>query len=97
MFSFFTRRLNATPSQDAEAIRASLPKRLEKEVESRQRGQKSRRTKLNSRQYKLQAGGQEVGVLKDWDDGRVVLEIRLEDQKRREALVEMLKGEFANE
>ncbi|WOB11214.1 ParB/RepB/Spo0J family partition protein [Piscinibacter gummiphilus] len=72
-------------------------RRLEKEVESRQRGQKSRRTKLNSRQYKLQAGGQEVGVLKDWDDGRVVLEIRLEDQKRREALVEMLKGEFANE
>lgn len=72
-------------------------RRLEKEVETRQQGQKARRTKLNSRQYKLQADGQEVGVLKDWDDGRVMLEIRLDDPKRREALVEMLKGEFAQQ
>lgn len=72
-------------------------RRLEKEVENRQSGRKARRTKLNSRQYKLQSDGHEVGVLKDWDDGRVVLEIRLEDAKRREALVELLKGEFANQ
>lgn len=57
-------------------------------------GGNARRAKRNSRQYKLQVEGAEVGVLKDWDDGRVLLEIKLDDQKRRETLVELLKRQF---
>jgi ParB family chromosome partitioning protein len=69
-------------------------RRLERVLEQHQGGVNTRRTKLNSRQYKLQEEGKEIGVLKDWDDGRVVLEVRIDDQKQRAALVDLLKKQF---
>ena len=55
---------------------------------------KSRKTKETSRQYKIHEGASRIGVLKEWDDGRVAFEIKLLDPQRRTELVEELKRRF---
>lgn len=66
---------------EAEATRAGQPK-------------KARKAKVNSRQYRIHEGEAEIGILKDWDHGRVLLEVNLQDPKRRLALIDVLKREL---
>jgi len=57
---------------------------------------KPRKTKEVSRQYKIKAvtGMPVAGVIKDWDSGRVLLDIKITDPKKREKVVEELKQQF---
>ena len=56
---------------------------------------KSRKRREVSRQHKLLANGRQVGTLKEWDSGKVVLEINLPDLAARESLVADLKHRFS--
>lgn len=57
----------------------------------------SRKVKEISRQHKLHSDGQEIGVIKEWDNGRVLLDVRLPDGVSREALVAELRKRFGGE
>ncbi len=69
-----------------------------REVESiRKQAQegKARKVKEISRQYKIRTdGGQLLGTIKEWDSGRVMLDVQLSDRSARDALVEALKARF---
>lgn len=47
-----------------------------------------------SRQYKLIHDGAELGTLKEWDTGRISLDLTLEDPAKREKLLASLKREL---
>lgn len=53
-----------------------------------------RKPKENSRQHKIFVDEGQIGVIKDWDNGRVLLDVRLEDQVAREQLVAELRKRF---
>ena len=55
---------------------------------------KPRKKKEVSRQYRIKAGKTQIGFIKEWDSGRVALDINLPDPKERAALVEELKRRF---
>ena len=57
----------------------------------------ARKTKEISRQHKLHSEGQEIGVLKEWDNGRVLMDIRVLDPLTREALVAEMRKRFGGE
>lgn len=57
----------------------------------------ARKVKEISRQHKLHAEGQEIGVIKEWDNGRVLLDIRLPDGMTREALVAEMRKRFGGD
>lgn len=72
--------------RDIEALRKSLAKRG------------ARKKKEVGRQYRIRGPqGQQIGFIKDWDNGRVSLELRLADARDREALVAELKTRFGIE
>ncbi|HUD32231.1 MAG TPA: ParB/RepB/Spo0J family partition protein [Variovorax sp.] len=54
-----------------------------------------RKRKETSRQYKIRQGGQLIGSLKEWDSGKVLLEVVLPDSQDRTSLVEALRQQFA--
>lgn len=56
-----------------------------------------RKEKEMSRQHKLHFGGREVGVIKDWDSGRVLLDIKLPDGELRQQLISELRSRFLAE
>ena len=53
-----------------------------------------RKRKETSRQYKIRHGDQQIGSLKEWDSGRVMLEVTFADPKDRTALVSELRQRF---
>ena len=53
-----------------------------------------RKKKEVSRQYKIHAGAEQIGFIKEWDSGKVTLEVNLPHQVDREALVASLKRRF---
>lgn len=55
---------------------------------------KDRKRKENSRQYKIRAGEAHIGTIKEWDSGRVALDVVVADATERTALVEELKRRF---
>lgn len=55
---------------------------------------KKRNRKENGRQYKIMVKGKDKGTIKEWDSGRVMVDIVLDDPSEREALVELLKTRF---
>lgn len=56
---------------------------------------KARKIKEISRQYKIRSdGGLLLGTIKEWDSGRVMLDVQVGDRGAREALVEALKARF---
>jgi len=56
---------------------------------------KARKVKEISRQYKIRTdAGELLGTIKEWDSGRVMLDVQLADRSAREALVEALKARF---
>ncbi|WP_287365775.1 ParB/RepB/Spo0J family partition protein [Thauera sp.] len=64
--------------------------------EARQRLQapKPRKRKETSRHYKILREGSWSGVLKEWDSGKVSLEVSISDPKERTALVSELRRRF---
>lgn len=56
---------------------------------------RTRKVKEVSRQYKIRsAEGDLLGTIKEWDSGRVMLDVKLVDRGARESLVEALKSRF---
>lgn len=55
---------------------------------------KERKPKETSRQYRIQREGRLIGQLKDWDSGKVTLEVLLDDPRERSGLVEELRARF---
>jgi ParB family transcriptional regulator, chromosome partitioning protein len=53
-----------------------------------------RKRKEVSRQYKISQGAVQIGVIKEWDSGKLSLEIKLPDPKERSALLDELKRRF---
>lgn len=51
-------------------------------------------TRHTSRQYKLMRGGIELGTLKEWDTGRVTMEVSITDPAKREALLASVKEQL---
>jgi len=56
-----------------------------------------RKRKETSRQYKIQKEGAAIGALKEWDSGKVTLEIKLPDSKERTQLINELIVRFGIE
>ena len=56
---------------------------------------RERKRKETSRQYKIQQEGVHIGSLKEWDSGKVMLEIMLTDTKERSSLIAELKERFS--
>ncbi len=55
---------------------------------------RERKRKETSRQYKIQHEGKQIGLLKEWDSGKVSLEVAMADPKERSALVAELRERF---
>jgi ParB family chromosome partitioning protein len=53
-----------------------------------------RKRKETSRQYKIRKDGTQIGFLKEWDSGKVTLEIVLDEAKDRTALVQEFRQRF---
>lgn len=71
-----------------------LSSRALESLRSKLEDAKPRKKKEVSRQYRIKAGKTQIGFIKEWDSGRVALDINLVDPKEREALVEELKRRF---
>lgn len=56
--------------------------------------EKPRKKKEVSRQYRINAGKDQIGFIKEWDSGKVAFEVNFVDPKERKALVEELKRRF---
>ncbi|WP_432263429.1 ParB/RepB/Spo0J family partition protein [Cupriavidus sp. TMH.W2] len=66
------------------------------EARARYENKTARKQKETSRQHRLLGvDGSPLGVLKDWDSGKVSFEITLQDSSQRQALVEELKARFS--
>lgn len=52
------------------------------------------KTKAFSNRYKLSAGGADVGTLKEWNTGRVMMDLRIPDESARAELVSYLRSKF---
>jgi len=57
----------------------------------------ARKPKELARAYKIQKDSQPIGVIKEWDSGKVVLEVTLTNVHDRTALVNELKTRFSIE
>lgn len=55
---------------------------------------KPRKKKEVSRQYRIKTGKAQIGTIKEWDSGRVALDVLIADPKERELLVDELKRRF---
>ena len=53
-----------------------------------------RKTKEVSRQYKIFVDKTQIGFIKEWDSGRVAFEVKLDDPKERQTLLDELKRKF---
>jgi len=63
-------------------------------IRHRMETDRPRKKKEVSRQYKIRSDGAQIGVLKEWDSGKVALEVTVSDAKERDKLVTLLKGHF---
>ncbi|OXR48677.1 hypothetical protein PuT2_11970 [Pusillimonas sp. T2] len=59
------------------------------------KGATPRRRNETSRQYKILDGDDKIGAIKEWDNGKVVLEVNSLDPEKRIKIVEELKRLFA--
>ena len=55
---------------------------------------KPRKKKEVSRQYRIKTVKAQIGTIKEWDSGRVALDVLIADPKERELLVDELKRRF---
>jgi ParB family chromosome partitioning protein len=75
-------------------VNEDLSSRALESLRSKLEDAKPRKKKEVSRQYRIKAGKTQIGFIKEWDSGRVALDINLVDPKEREALVAELKQRF---
>ncbi|WP_427307713.1 ParB/RepB/Spo0J family partition protein [Cupriavidus sp. H39] len=79
----------------ARIIHDGLSSREVEAIRKQAQDGKARKVKEISRQYKIRTdSGQLLGTIKEWDSGRVMLDVQLTDRSAREALVEALKSRF---
>jgi ParB family chromosome partitioning protein len=64
------------------------------ELRAQYENPRPRKTKENSRQYKIHVDGRTAGFIKEWDSGKVALEVNFDDPAARETLVAELKARF---
>jgi len=57
---------------------------------------KARKPKEQSRQYKIDCSGVDGGVLKEWDSGKITLELEATDPAKRAQLVQQLRKMFGS-
>jgi ParB family transcriptional regulator, chromosome partitioning protein len=50
-----------------------------------------RKRKEVSRQHKIYLQGQQVGVIKDWDTGRILVDLRIQDPEKQQEIVDSLR------
>ena len=67
---------------------------LERILDSLQTTKTPRKTKEISRQYKIVSNDEVIGHIKDWDSGKVVLEVTIVDAGKRQQLLEELQLRF---
>lgn len=67
---------------------------LEKQLDNLQSAAPPRKTKEISRQYKITSNDQVIGYIKDWDSGKVAMEVTMEDPAKRQQLIEELQQRF---
>lgn len=90
---------------DESALLALMDRVVDEDISSRAleiirhklSSQSPRKKKEVSRQYKIHAGERQIGFIKEWDSGKVTLEVNLPHQVDREALVASLKRRFTLE
>ncbi len=75
-------------------LREDLSSRQVESLRAKIEAAPTRKPKEVSRQYKVRSGEAQIGFIKEWDSGKVALEVRVIDPKEREALVEELKRRF---
>lgn len=75
-------------------VNEDLSSRALESLRSKLEEAKPRKKKEVSRQYRIKSGKTQIGFIKEWDSGRVALDINLVDPKEREALVAELKQRF---
>ena len=63
-------------------------------LKDQKKNAKPRKPKQLSRQHKIVLPGTSNGLIKDWDSGRVVLEVTFSDSSERERLVNDLRARF---
>lgn len=86
---FKDRGLDATVATAARVVAEDLSKR---DVASLRKRAVSNATRERSRQYKIGGtNGAQIGLIKDFDDGRVELKIKITDPEERASLIEELK------
>lgn len=54
----------------------------------------TRKPKETSRQYKIQSDKEQIGVLKEWDTGKVMLEVKFNSQEDKNTFLEEMKKRF---
>jgi ParB family chromosome partitioning protein len=75
-------------------VEEDLSSRTLEALRSKLENAKPRKKKEVSRQYRIKAGKTQIGFIKEWDSGRVAMDINLVDPKERQALVDELKRRF---
>lgn len=55
---------------------------------------KPRKPREGARQHRIIAGGSQIGSIKEWDSGKVMLEVKLDDPIKRSELVSELRKRF---
>jgi ParB family chromosome partitioning protein len=76
-------------------VQEDLSSREVEAIRKKRDSQHGRKPKEVSRQYKIRVDdGVQIGVIKEWDSGKVALEVTLKDQREREALLAELKRRF---
>ena len=63
-------------------------------LKDQKKNAKPRKPKQLSRQHKIVLPGTSNGLIKDWDSGRVVLEVTFSDPTDRERFVNELRAKF---
>lgn len=77
-----------------DVVSGTIGQRAVQELRDKYESGRTRSPKQTSRHYKIEAGGQSIGVIKDFDDGRVQFQIKIDEPSKREELVEFLKARF---
>lgn len=75
-------------------VEENLSSRALESLRAKLENARPRKKKEISRQYRIKAGKTQIGFIKEWDSGRVALDINLADPTERQALVDELKRRF---
>ncbi|MCL2326289.1 MAG: ParB/RepB/Spo0J family partition protein [Proteobacteria bacterium] len=88
----------AKPAQTLEAaIRIRNGEMSRRDIEAARKAienPKQRKSREGSRHYKILSGESQIGTIKEWDSGKVMLEVKLTDPSKRAELVSELCKRF---